>query len=675
LRATAGLVDDPEEASQMPLTFDLSRAHLAIFGDPASGKTNLLRTLILSLAATHSPDELHAYVVDLGGRNFRALEGLPHVGTVIYTDEEAYDERFGRLLDMLDRTIAQRQTLLAEAGVSTLYEYNSLPQTATRLPAILAVIDNFSELWDSQQLLVENTLAPLIRRALAAGVTFVVASSGGSMASKVGSLFGERLTLRQSNPDRYLDLIGRGAIDFGAIPGRGYVRRGQRPLMFHAARPAGLLDVTQPFDAFAESAELQRIVAAMTAYVQSHPVPDPIRILPELVPLQAMLDAASGPTVSAISTVLGEDVTLQPALIDLSRMGPHFTIVGPPFSGKTTVLYNWIIALALRYPPARAPMILIDTQRRLFDYGGRHKLTELPHVLATIDEIEELVELLPRLRNACAALAEADPPRELFIFIDNFDDFGDELVNKRQLDQELAQLARRAGRDGLHFVVAGSTEITSVTAELRRRVQTSNYGLGLRISQALDVLRVNKRPAGMQDKELPIGRGYLVKAGAATLFQVATPYTDQAVETPLPVGVAITPAQALDGWVERILTRHPEERATWGRPTATSTSDGAAPDRQFDLRTLQLLDLLRRIAHKRKLAAPTTLLELSHRDVLLAHVTKALDEELTRIGLGGIATMLGSNPSIEDVLSSAGGQFPEIVIEPGDGAATTEGEA
>jgi hypothetical protein len=263
----------------------------------------------------------------------------------------------------------------------------------------------------------------------------------------------------------------------------------------------------------------------------------------------------------------------------------------------------------------------------------------------------------------------------LFIFIDNFDDFGDELVNKRQLDQELAQLARRAGRDGLHFVVAGSTEITSVTAELRRRVQTSNYGLGLRISQALDVLRVNKRPAGMQDKELPIGRGYLVKAGAATLFQVATPYTDQAVATPLPVGVAITPAQALDGWVERILTRHPEERATWGRPTATSTSDGAAPDRQFDLRTLQLIDLLRRIAHKRKLAAPTTLLELSHRDVLLAHVTKALDEELTRIGLGGIATMLGSNPSIEDVLSSAGGQFPEIVIEPGDGAATTEGEA
>lgn len=531
-------------------------------------------------------------------------------------------------------------------------------------------------------MLVENTLAPLIRRALAAGVTFIVASSGGTMASKVGSLFGERVTLRQSNPDRYLDLVGRGAIDFGAVPGRGYVRRGQRPLMFHVARPAGLLDVTQPFDALAESTEIQRIVATMAAHVQDaplhlHTTPDPIRILPELVPLQAMLEAAPPPTADAISTVLGEDGTLQPALIDLSRMGPHFVVVGPPFSGKTTVLYNWILALALRYPPARAPMILVDTQRRLFDYGGRHKLTELPHVLATIDEIEALVELLPRLSNLCAALAESDPPRELFIFIDNFDDFGDELANKRQLDQELARLARRSGRDGLHFVIAGSTEITSSTAELRRRVQSSNYGLGLRIGQALETLRVNKRPAGMQDAELPIGRGYLVKAGSTTLLQVATPYTDQAIETPLASGFTATPAQVLDGWMERILTRHPDERAQWGK--RADLTDAAAPDRQFDLRTLQLIDLLRRIAHKRKLAEPATLRELSHRDVLLTFVKKALDEDLHLVG--GLATVYGGNLSEEDIVRNADGQFPEIELETetdaaeGEGAANTEGEA
>jgi DNA segregation ATPase FtsK/SpoIIIE-like protein len=698
LRATVGLVDDPAEAVQTPLTFDLSRYHLAVFGDASSGKTNLLRTLILSLAATHAPDELHLYVIDLTGRNYRAIQALPHVGTVIYADEAAYDERFSRLLDMLDRTIAERQTRLAEAGVGSLYEYNMLPEIAARLPAIVVAIDNFSELWDSQQLLAENTLAPLIRRALTAGITFVVTSSGGSMASKVSTLFGERVTLRQSNPDRYLDLVGRGAIDFGALPGRGYVRRGQRPLMFHAARPIGLLDAAQPFDAFAESAEIQRVAASMNAFVQrkeaqhaasTHAAgspsdaqvrPDSIRILPEVVSLQAMFDEARVTSGDGLESVLGEDATLQPALANLSRLGPHFTIVGPPFSGKTTVLYNWIFSLALRYAPPQAPMILIDTQRRLFDYGGRHKLIELPHVLAAIEEVDDLVALLPRLRNECAALAEAQL-RELFIFIDNFDDFSDELIARRPLNEELAQMARRFGRDGLHFVIAGSTELTSASAELRRRVQSSNYGLGLRISQTLDALRVNKRPAGIQDQELPIGRGYLVKSGAATLIQVATPYTDQraemAAETAAETEKLLTTAQALDGWVERVLAQHPEARAQWGRPAADSApaANGVAPDNPFDARTARLTDLLRRIAHKRKLDDPAALLDRPHNDILLTFITSALHEEWARLGL---APVLGDAPSTEDILNSAEGIFPEITIQPEaetNGAGSPEGDA
>ena len=48
-----------------------------MFGDSGMGKTTLLRTLLLSLVAAHSPDELHAYILDLGGRNFRSFEELP----------------------------------------------------------------------------------------------------------------------------------------------------------------------------------------------------------------------------------------------------------------------------------------------------------------------------------------------------------------------------------------------------------------------------------------------------------------------------------------------------------------------------------------------------------------------------------------------------------------------
>lgn len=79
----------------MPLVFDLSRDHLVALGNSGWGKTSFLRTLITSLATTHSPNELHVSVTCWiwAGATFRSLEELPHVGTVIYADEETFDER------------------------------------------------------------------------------------------------------------------------------------------------------------------------------------------------------------------------------------------------------------------------------------------------------------------------------------------------------------------------------------------------------------------------------------------------------------------------------------------------------------------------------------------------------------------------------------------------------
>ena len=39
-----------------------------------------LRTIITSLALTHSPTQLHLYLIDFGGQALRIFEKLPHVG-------------------------------------------------------------------------------------------------------------------------------------------------------------------------------------------------------------------------------------------------------------------------------------------------------------------------------------------------------------------------------------------------------------------------------------------------------------------------------------------------------------------------------------------------------------------------------------------------------------------
>ncbi|MEZ4864320.1 MAG: FtsK/SpoIIIE domain-containing protein [Caldilineaceae bacterium] len=611
LRPVVGLIDNPAEARQAPMDFSLSRYHLVVHGDSGMGKTVFLRTLLVSLAATHSPNELHAYILDLGGRNYRSLEALPHVGDVIYADEATFEERLQRLLEMLERMVDERQQLLGEAGAGSLLEYNERNPDAA-LPAVLVLIDNFAELTESYEMLVETVIMPLVRRALSMGLSFVATCNiPNNMPNKLYNLFGERITFKQSNFDRYLDIVGRGAVEIDDIPGRGYRRVSGAPLLFQIALPVGGVEAPYARQRYVEADDLRALAQQMQEYAASEAFtwrhrPAPVRILPELVTLRELLDEVGPPArLRRVEAVLGRDVSLQPARFDLKRLGPHFAVVGPPLSGKSTTLYNWIFSLAYRYPPTQVRLILIDLQRRFTDYGGRHKLTELPHALTTIYEAEELEGLTARLTHECALLSEGPSGEqrggELFVIIDDFDDFSEELENSRTVGRDLANLARRHGRDGLHFIVAGMLE--SSISELKRQVQSSNYGVGLRSVQALDTLRILRRPPGLQDKELIVGRGFTVKSGQANMIQVAAPYlmhSDMAIDADLDdEDAAQQMAQALDSWVKLIKGKYANQQATWSQGSATANGNtngavhGAPPVLQGRLR--EALDLLRQI--------------------------------------------------------------------------------
>ena len=120
MHAVVGLLDDPYNARQLPLVVDFNKGHAVMFGASGWGKTTFLRSLILSLASTHSPDEFQAHVFDLGGRNLEILRHLPHVGTVIMPDDPGYQERVQQLLRELNEEADRRKQLFAKAGVSTL---------------------------------------------------------------------------------------------------------------------------------------------------------------------------------------------------------------------------------------------------------------------------------------------------------------------------------------------------------------------------------------------------------------------------------------------------------------------------------------------------------------------------------------------------------------------------
>ena len=157
MRPVVGLVDNPVDATQIPLTLDFHQGHIAVFGDSGAGKTTLLRSALISLAATHSPAELSVFILDLGGRSFTVFRPLPHVADIVMPDDEDYEERVYRLVDRLSLEIEHRQALLSQTDSADLFDYNA-KQPEQPLPAILVFIDNFAALNEPFEGLIESCL-------------------------------------------------------------------------------------------------------------------------------------------------------------------------------------------------------------------------------------------------------------------------------------------------------------------------------------------------------------------------------------------------------------------------------------------------------------------------------------------------------------------------------------
>ena len=119
-------------------------------GATGSGKSELLRTLVIGLAATHSSEVLNFVLVDFkGGATFLDMDRLPHTSAVItnLADELPLVDR---MQDALNGELIRRQELLRESGHASLFDYEKAraagAPTCSPLPTLLVVVDEFSEL-------------------------------------------------------------------------------------------------------------------------------------------------------------------------------------------------------------------------------------------------------------------------------------------------------------------------------------------------------------------------------------------------------------------------------------------------------------------------------------------------------------------------------------------------
>jgi S-DNA-T family DNA segregation ATPase FtsK/SpoIIIE len=168
-----GQMDDPASQAQDPLRLPLgAEGHFVLFGEPGSGKTTFIQTLVTSLALSHPPDQVHIYLVDFGGQRLLSLKGFPHVGDVFLGEEI---ERLRRFFRYLDRELQTRRGEFARAGASTLQDYRAL--SGKPVPSIVTILRDyaaFRKACQDQNLDLDDLLMDLVRNGGPYGLHFVL---------------------------------------------------------------------------------------------------------------------------------------------------------------------------------------------------------------------------------------------------------------------------------------------------------------------------------------------------------------------------------------------------------------------------------------------------------------------------------------------------------------------
>ena len=455
-----------------PLSVDLvaDGPHGLIAGTTGAGKSELLRTMVASWAASVDPEHLNFVLIDYkGGSAFAQCAALPHtVGLV--TD---LDEHLGqRALRCLEAELRYREQRLRDAGASDLKEYLTQGHPEP-LPRLVVIIDEFATMVAELPNFIDS-LVGVAQRGRSLGVHMILATQrpGGAVNNSIRANTNLRIALRVQDVAESVDVLNSPAA--AAIAryqaGRGYLRLGPSEVFpFQTALVTGTTlaqtstgvrtaDFTfgpesqRPTPTAAPEAaadipsDLERIVASAATAAREASMAIGRRPWPEPLPVQLDLAAVSGndhrhPEASPLAVPVGlaDDPDHQrqiPFLFDPAA--GNLLCYGVSGAGTTTTLGTMAIALADAHPVERLHMYVLD-----FGTQALAPLGDLPHMGAVVgsadkDRQARLVRLLSdEIDRRRRWIATSGSPRinagipgsefpAIVLFLDNFSAFNAE---------------------------------------------------------------------------------------------------------------------------------------------------------------------------------------------------------------------------------------------------------
>ena len=193
------LIGEREENGSLLCLSPIKNApHTLVAGTTGSGKSVLMQNILLSIAATNTPEQAKMILIDPKmGVDYFAFEGLPHLRNDIITTSDVSLQVLSELVAEMNR----RYEVLRKNKVANIIELRSKPN-ATEYPEIIWVIhDEFSEwmMTDEYKDGVSNIVSRLGVKARAAGIFLVFGAQrpdANVMPMQLRANLGNRLVLK-----------------------------------------------------------------------------------------------------------------------------------------------------------------------------------------------------------------------------------------------------------------------------------------------------------------------------------------------------------------------------------------------------------------------------------------------------------------------------------------------
>ncbi|GGC64920.1 type VII secretion protein EccCa [Hoyosella rhizosphaerae] len=523
LRVPIGLIDRPYDQRRDPLFIDVSggQGNIAIVGGPQSGKSTAVRTVIMALAASHTPADVQFYCLDFGGGALASVAGLPHVGSVASRLEP---DRIRRTVAEVTAVMRQREKLFQQRGIGSMSEYRRTRAAESASDAdvsehskfgdVFLIVDGWATVRQEFEEL-ESSIAALASQGLSFGVhVLVTATRWSDLRIGIKDQLGTRIELRLGDPnDSEMNRKVAALVPDGQ-PGRGLTKEGLHMLVAVPTfvPPVVSGDLTEAISSAVK--ELRDVSAGAVA--------PPVRMLPEQFPRDELdLDHAASNALN-IPIALNEN-ELRTVGLDFASQ-PHLVVFADAESGKTTLLRSMCAGIMERNTPAQAKILLADFRRTMLGVVDTDHLAgyavSAANLQAMIAELGGVLrQRLPGPDTTQQQLRDRSwwSGPEVFVIVDDYDLVATTGGNPLS---GLLELLPQAKDVGLHLVIARRTGGASralfepVMASLR---DLSPMGLVMNGSRDEGVLVGNVRAA-----EHPPGRGVLVtRSGGEQRVQLA----------------------------------------------------------------------------------------------------------------------------------------------------------